>query len=358
MFNRSTKEKIKIKKSVGKNILYNGDCLIESDKIESGSVDLILTDLPYGTVKGLDAEPIKGDNDKNYVAGGGYKKGYEWDAIIEPKKVYEVANRILRKNGKMVLFCQEPFTTLLINEAIPNIPFSYRAIWEKNDFANCLFAKKAMVNYYEDILIFSKKACYEAKHPLKAIFFEIYERHGKEKCLEAMRTSGRFSSEQSVNFHTSIKFGYGEGMVFELMVEELFNHCKKTIDIPFEYTHLKEIDEQYKKDFASTFNLWEGNKYKSNILKYKKDYNGYHPTQKPVLLLEDLIKTFSNENDLVVDLTMGSGSTGVACNNTNRDFIGIEMSEQYFNIAQKRINGTEFKPNGFEKTEERGLFLF
>jgi DNA modification methylase len=90
-------------------------------------------------------------------------------------------------------------------------------------------------------------------------------------------------------------------------------------------------------------------KYKSNILKYKKDYNGYHPTQKPILLLEDLIKTFSNENDLVVDLTMGSGSTGVACNNTNRDFIGIEMSEQYFNIAQKRINGTEFKPNGFEK---------
>lgn len=124
------------------------------------------------------------------------------------------------------------------------------------------------------------------------------------------------------------------------------------------YNEIKEIDNQFKNKFASTFNLWEGNKYKSNILKYKKDYNGYHPTQKPILLLEDLIKTFSNENDLVVDLTMGSGSTGVACNNTNRDFIGIEMSEQYFNIAQKRINGTEFKPNGFEKTEERGLFLF
>jgi site-specific DNA-methyltransferase (adenine-specific) len=104
--------------------------------------------------------------------------------------------------------------------------------------------------------------------------------------------------------------------------------------------------------------LWEGNKYKSNILKYKKDNVRFHPTQKPILLLEDLIKTFSNENDLVVDLTMGSGSTGVACKNTNRDFIGIEMNEQYFNIAQNRINGTEFKPNGFAKTEERGLFLF
>ena len=70
---------------------------------------------------------------------------------------------------------------------------------------------------------------------------------------------------------------------------------------------------------SSTFNLWEGKKYKSNILKYKKDYDGHHPTQKPILLLEDLIKTFSNENDLVVDLTMGSGSTMVACQNTNRN---------------------------------------
>ena len=84
--------------------------------------------------------------------------------------------------------------------------------------------------------------------------------------------------------------------------------------------------------------LKEGNKFKSNILKYKKDYTGHHPTQKPILLLEDLIKTFSNEGDLVVDLTMGSGSTGVACKNTNRSFTGIEMDDNYFEIAQDRIN--------------------
>ena len=115
------------------------------------------------------------------------------------------------------------------------------------------------------------------------------------------------------------------------------------------FVELKAIDEEFKNEFASTFNLWEGNKYKSNILKYKKDYNGYHPTQKPILLLEDLIKTFSNENDLVVDLTMGSGSTGVACKNTNRDFVGIEKDDKYFEIAENRINGTELKPNNFEK---------
>ena len=91
----------------------------------------------------------------------------------------------------------------------------------------------------------------------------------------------------------------------------------------------------------STFNLWEGNKYKSNILKYKKDYDGFHPTQKPILLLEDLIKTFSNEGDLVVDLTMGSGSTAVACLNTNRNFIGIELDAEYFEIAKERIESHE-----------------
>jgi DNA modification methylase len=302
--------------------LHKGDCLIESDKIKSGSVDLILTDLPYG----------------NMNTDGGRKLGINgWDLAIEPKKVYEIANRILRKNGKMILFSQEPYTTKLITEAIPNIPFGYRATWEKDNFAVALGSKVNMVSFTEDILVFSKKQCYEAKHPLKEIFFKIYENHTKEDCLNAIRTSGRFSSEQSVNFHTSIKFGYGNGMVFELMVEDLFNHVKKTIDIPYTYQELKQIDNEYKIKYGSTFNLWEGKKYKSNILKYKKDYTGHHPTQKPILLLEDLIKTFSNENDLVVDLTMGSGSALVACVNTNRNGVGIEMNENYFKISEERI---------------------
>lgn len=305
--------------------LYKGDCLIESDKIESGSVDLILTDLPYGTVKNI----------KNVNHGMSGK--CDWDVVIDTEKIMEITNRILRKNGKMILFSQQPFTNELINKAVANVPFNYSMIWEKDHFANALTAKKAPLNYYEDILVFSKKSCYEAKHPLKAIFFEIYEKHGKEKCLNALKTSGRFSSEQSVNFHTSIKFGYGKGMVFELMVEDLFNTVKKSIDIPYTYQELKKIDSEYKIKYPSTFNLWEGKKVKSNILKYKKDYDGHHPTQKPVLLIEDLVKTFSNPNDLVVDLTMGSGSTGVACVNTFRKFIGIEMDDNYFNIASKRI---------------------
>ena len=82
----------------------------------------------------------------------------------------------------------------------------------------------------------------------------------------------------------------------------------------------------------------EKQKYKSNVFEYKKDYDGYHPTQKPILLLEDLIKTFSNDGDTVVDLTMGSGSTAIACMNTGRNFIGFELDEGYFNIANERIS--------------------
>ena len=333
---------------MGKNILYNGDCLIESDKIESGTVDLILTDLPYG----------------NMNTDGGRKLGINgWDFVIEPKQVYEIANRILRKNGKMVLFSQEPYTTQLINEAIPNIPFSYRAIWEKDNFAVALGANKNMVSYFEDILVYSKnhqKHDFEGMHPLRPYFKKVLDFTGlnKKAIIEKIgqKADHTFRTD-STQYGLCTEKTYNELIdVFGIdKIEGFKNFVElKQIDTEYRTELLRQMNEQY----PSTFNLWEGNKYKSNILKYKKDYDGYHPTQKPVLLLEDLIKTFSNENDLVVDLTMGSGSTGVACKNTNRNFIGIEMNEQYFNIAQNRINGTEFKPNGFEKTEERGLFLF
>jgi site-specific DNA-methyltransferase (adenine-specific) len=310
--------------------LFLGDCLIESDKIETGSVDLILTDLPYGNMKGI--------NNPERPKSWGNKEYFKWDDAIESKCIYEIANRILRKNGKMILFSQEPYTSRMITEAIPNTPFNYRMIWEKNDFANALLCNKAPVSYFEDILIFSKNECYEAKHPLRTVMIKYVERTSKEFIIDLMRKEGRYTSGLSARVHASYKFGFNDGMRFDLMDEKLYNYFATKIRFDETYAELKVIDEQFKNEFASTFNLWEGNKYKSNILKYKKDYDGYHPTQKPVLLLEDLIKTFSNENDLVVDLTMGSGSTGVACKNTNRSFIGIEKDEAYFKIAEQRIN--------------------
>jgi len=311
--------------------LYKGDCLIESDKIESGSVDLILTDLPYG----------------NMNTDGGRKLGINgWDLAIEPKKVYEIANRILRKNGKMVLFSQEPYTTKLITEAIPNIPFSYRAIWEKDNFANALGVNVNMVSFTEDVLIFSKfsgiieKSDYSKPHPLRGYF------------NEELLKSGNTTKEIIDLVGCSASHYFTKGNQFRLPTKEKYTTLHASGFFNKDYYELKEIHDDFRKErnierenylkkhsekYPSTFNLWEGNKYKSNILKHKKDYKGQHPTQKPVLLLEDLIKTFSNENDLVVDLTMGSGSTMVACENTNRNGIGIEMNENYFNIASERV---------------------
>ena len=296
--------------------LLKGDCLMESDKIESGSVDLILTDLPYG----------------NMNTDGGRKLGINgWDLVIDPKKVYEIANRILRKNGKMILFSQEPYTTKLINEAIPNTPFSYRATWEKDNFAVALGVKVNMVSFTEDVLVFSKNCETKLIHPLRDYakkVFNFCDVSKKELINSFNMVKVNFLRFDDTQFAFCPLNTYGKFIsIYGINKMQGFK----------EFEELKEIDNQFKKKFSSTFNLWEGKKYKSNILKYKKDYTGHHPTQKPVLLLEDLIKTFSNENDLVVDLTMGSGSTGVACKNTNRNFIGIEMNEEYYDIACKRV---------------------
>jgi len=303
--------------------LLQGDCLVESQKIKSGSVDLILTDLPYGNMKNA---PSTWDKTKT-----------EWDTVLEPKSVYAIANRVLRKNGKMILFSQEPYTGQLTTQAIPNVPFNYRMIWQKDNFANALLCNKAPVSYFEDILVFSKRECYEAKHPLRETMLKYVTKYGKDFIIKLFAQEGRYTSELSSRVHASYKFGFNEGMRFDLMDKTLYKYLSEHIDFNETYTELKKVDTEYKQKYRSTFNLWEGNKSKSNILKYKKDYQGLHPTQKPILLLEDLIKTFSNEGDLVVDLTMGSGSTGVACKNTGRNFIGIEKDDEYFGIAKERL---------------------
>tara|TARA_R110001599_G_C12087701_1_gene645727 strand:- start:25 stop:942 length:918 start_codon:yes stop_codon:yes gene_type:complete len=299
--------------------LYKGDCLIESDKIESGSVDLILTDLPYGTVKGL------GNSD---TIQHGMKGKTEWDSVIDTDKIMQIANRILRRNGKMILTAQQPFTNELINKANKNLPFNYSMIWEKDHFANALTAKKAPLNYYEDVLVFSKKYDTE-KNPIQTYLLDEFKKCGEP--VSFYKELCGFTGNQPYNWFSPKNDGTKQ-WAFPIK-----KHYEKLSVTGYFLKPFKEIEEMDLK-YRATFNLWEGKKYKSNILKYKKDYTGHHPTQKPVLLLEDLIKTFSNENDLVVDLTMGSGSTGLACVNTNRNFIGIEMDDNYFNIATERIN--------------------
>jgi len=310
--------------------LIHGDCLIENEKIKNGSVDLILSDLPYGVLK------------MKEIAGK-YKilnNSEIWDKTIEPKIIYEIANRILRKNGKIILFSQQPFTTELISKQISNLPFNYSMIWNKDHFANCLSAKKAPVSYFEDIIVFSKNYDFEGLHPLRDYFKKVFEYIGHTKKNILNEVGQR--ADHVFRFNSS-QFDLCSIQTYESLI---YFYCIDKMDGFKTYSELQIINSK----FNSIFNLWEGKKFKSNILEYKKDYDGYHPTQKPVLLLEDLIKTFSNENDLVVDLTMGSGSTGVACVNTNRNFIGIEKDERYFKIAEKRIEERKLQiPNLFNQ---------
>ena len=301
--------------------LWHGACLELMKDIPDGSVDLVLTDPPYGTMKGAAL-----DGWKNQTT--------QWDTAIDPVKIFEQISRVLRQNGKAVLFSQEPYTSRLITSAIPSLPFAYRAIWYKNVHANALLAKTAMVSRYEDICIFTKPHDAECTNELRDYFKKVLDFIGAKSCKEINARLGHRKAE-----HCFYVTGKGKGSTqFSLCTEQTYNEIVSVFGIDkmdgfLPYSELEMLNEKY----TATFNLWQGGKSKPNVLEYKKDNDGYHPTQKPVALLEDLIQTYSNEGDTVLDFTAGSGSTGVACVNTNRNFIGIELDRGYFEIAKNRI---------------------
>lgn len=317
--------------------LWRGDCLELMKNIPDGSVDLVLTDPPYGTMK-------------NAALDGWNNKTTEWDNEIDPTSLFIELTRILRQNGKVVLFSQEPYTSRLITSAIPSSPFAYRAMWYKNVHANALIAKTAMVNRFEDICIFTKPHDAECTNELRDYFKRVLEFIGAKSCKEINARLGHRKSEHCfyvTEGKRAVKDAIGGkadhatrigSSQFALCTEQTYNEIVSAFGIDkmdgfLPYAELARLNEKY----TATFNLWQGGKSKSNVLEYKKDNDGYHPTQKPVALLEDLIQTYSNDGNTVLDFTMGSGSTGVACVNTNRRFIGIELDEGYFNIAKKRI---------------------
>jgi site-specific DNA-methyltransferase (adenine-specific) len=205
--------------------------------------------------------------------------------------------------------------------------------WLKDHFANSLVAKKAPVSYSEDILLFSKNHDKEGLHPLRDYFKEVLL--FVDMNLKQINNTLNHRRAEHTFYVNSTQYSLCTEQTYQELIDT-FNIDKMDGFKPFD--ELSEINSV----FNSVFNLWEGKKFKSNILEYKKDYTRHHPTQKPILLIEDLIKTFSNGGDLILDATMGSGSTGVACVNTGRNFIGIEMDEGYFNTAKERTNNAKY----------------
>lgn len=296
--------------------LMQGDCLERMKEIPDGSVDLVLTDPPYGTVKGAQLD-------------GWSAEKTQWDDCLDTKDLFPECNRVLRTNGALVLFAQEPYSSYLVTNAHGNIPFSYRMIWKKDHFANALLANKAPVSHYEDVCVFFKKYDTLCQHPLREYCRGLFDFIGKTK-KQIFLDMGHQGACHFMRYET---------MQFQLCTEKTYAEMCSIYGIDSEkwfkpYNDMVDIDRRFRR----RFNLPEGQKYKSNVLEYRKDYGGLHPTQKPVLLMEDLIKTYTNEGETVLDFTMGSGTTGVACVNTGRKFIGIELDKNYFEIAKRRIN--------------------
>lgn len=307
--------------------------------IPDGSVDLVLTDPPYGTMKGIDNK-------------------HDWDIILPIKEMFAEISRVLRRNGKAVLFCQEPYTSHLITNVPPSMLFCYRGIWLKNCSGNSMMAKTAMTSRFEDFCVFvCKNNVGKIKNIQKEITDLVYK-IGFMNFAKIMYGEGRYKDVASAckNLNKKInKPNYKIQYDANFFDEPMYRYLETQIEMPYTFDEYFSIVAEYKEKTKSVFNLWQGGKSKSNVLEYKKDNDGYHPTQKPVALLEDLIQTYSNEGNTVLDFTMGSGSTGVACVNTNRHFIGIELEPGYFEIAKKRIEESAFlMRKNKQRLEERG----
>lgn len=298
--------------------LYHGDCLNIMPTLKPGSVDLILCDPPYGTIKGADIN-------------GWDKSTTAWDIAIEPVALFNACERILRFNGKLILFSQEPYTSRLITQAPNCLRFNYRMIWKKENFGNPFIAKNAPVSYYEDVLVLTKKEDIEHLKPLRDYARKIKAFANVNKTrLQKVRKDCRLN-----HFMTCDSFQ------FALPTREVYNWLTEAYHLNtmpgfLTYDEMLTIKQNHIAP-ESIFNLPPGKRHKSNILEYARDRERYHPTQKPCALLADLIQTYSNPGDTVLDFTMGSGSTGVACLNTGRRFIGIEKDKKYFDIAAARI---------------------
>lgn len=304
--------------------LYKGDCMEWLKNIKDNSIDLILCDPPYGTMYGGFGEG-KGNNRNEKNLG----KIRKWDIALDTDKMLEECTRVLRPNGKCILFSQEPFTSELITKQTVDLPFSYPMYWLKNCSGNVLGAKKNCLQYIEVMLLFKKKVYGNevyAESPVRDYLKQELEKTG----LTVPQVNKLLGCSSMASHY------FGDGRQFAIPSEKYYKKLQTTGHFQKPYEWLKNTN---KVDYPSTFNL-NGAKSKSNVFQYAKPSpnKSVHPTQKPTELLEDLLKTFSNEGDTVLDFTMGSGSTGVACMNTNRDFTGIEKDDNYFEIAKDRIN--------------------
>jgi site-specific DNA-methyltransferase (adenine-specific) len=230
--------------------LMQGDCLEMMKQIPDGSVDMVLTDPPYGTT------------------------ACKWDSVIPFEPMWEQLKRVTKKNGAIVMTASQPFTSALVMSN-PEM-FAYEWVWVKSKITGVLNAKKMPVRKHEQILVFCET-----------------------------KATGTYNAQGLVPKGTITKQGGNSD-----------NYGARSSD-----------------PYVQEWTNWP-----RDVLEIPSEGKTVHPTQKPVALMEYLIKTYTNGGETVLDFTMGSGTTGVAAKNLSRNFIGIELDETYFNIAKERID--------------------
>lgn len=235
--------------------LMQGDCLERMKEIDTGSVDMILCDPPYGTT------------------------ACKWDSVIPLELMWEQYKRVIKKQGAVVLFSAEPFSSSLRLSNVED--YKYDWVWEKNTGTNFLHAKRMPIRYTENISVFIEGSSWY--YPQK--------------------TTG----------HPPTNSGKG-----------------------------RRVGNIYSGSSKMDYQGGDTTRFPKNIQKFNTvdNYKRVHPTQKPTDLAEYLIKTYTNEGETVLDNCFGSGTTGVACVNANRKFVGIELDETYYNLSKERILNT------------------
>ena len=212
----------------------------------------------------------------------------KWDSVIPFEPLWEQYSRIIKPFGAIVLFGSEPFSSALRLSNLDMYKYDWK--WEKPNGANFLNFKYQPAKVHEDIMVFGKSATSYSKNGNM-----IYN----PQMTEGTPYNQKSGQQRQDNGHV----------------------LGSTVRSPIKQVYTEN----------------NGTRYPRSIQRFPLDKDKLHPTQKPVALLEYLIKTYTNEGNVVLDNCMGSGSTGVACINTNRRFIGIELDEIYFNVAKERI---------------------
>jgi len=314
--------------------IYNDDCLKVLEKLKDNSIDMILVDLPYG------------------------QTACKWDCLIDLDKMWKLLKKCCKGNAVMVFFCTTKFGNTLINSNKKG--FKYDLVWEKSKKVGFLSANKMPLRKHEMIYVFKGNEPHSTYNPQKTTGHKpgFRKAHKSEnKNVYGMTERVDHYVDETRHPHSILQFEEPSHEIVYVFKGDKPNstynpqktkgHKVQGLNKAHKYKNKSVYGNTKKPD-----TYIDDTRHPTTILKFSNNKGGtLHRTQKPVDLCEWLIKSFTNEGEVVCDFTMGSGTTGIACLNTNRKFIGVELDKEIFKIAKDRIDNHKKEDKEEEKKE-------